>query len=173
MKETKPEFKIEPLRDDHDRTAFSCGVEELDYYFHRQAGQDLRKRVAAVFVAIDSKENILGFYTLSAHMLSVGELPESVIKKLPKYPNIPATLLGRLAVSRELRGRGLGEILLMDALKQSLLGTKHVMSAAVVVDSKNDHARRFYEKYGFIPLPSQPTRLFYLMKTITTLFPEI
>jgi predicted GNAT family N-acyltransferase len=165
-------FKIEPLDEHHDRTAFSCGNEELDRYLQKQAGQDMNKRVAVVFVATEDGKTIAGFYALSAHMLNVGELPEAVAKKLPKYPNVPATLLGRLAVSQRFRGRGLGEFLLMDALKQSLGGTQYVASAAVVVDSKNDDVKNFYERYGFVPLPSKPTRLFCLMKTIAALFPD-
>jgi len=174
LADSKPEFnfKIEPLNNHHDRAAFSCDVEELDRYLLKQAGQDVKKRVAVVFVATKDGRTIAGFYTLSAHMLNVGELPEEVAKKLPRYPNVPATLLGRLAVGKEFRGRGLGEFLLMDALKQSLASTQYVASAAVVVDSKNDAARRFYERYDFMSLPSQPTRLFYLMKTIAALFPD-
>lgn len=164
-------FKIEPLDDRHDRAAFSCDQEDLDRYLHRQAGQDMKKRVAAVFVATADGKTIDGFYTLSAHMLNLGELPEETAKKLPRYPHVPTTLLGRLAVSRDLRGRGLGEFLLMDALRQALVGTRHVASAAVVVDAKNEAARPFYEHHDFMPLPSQPTRLFYLMKTIAALFP--
>jgi ribosomal protein S18 acetylase RimI-like enzyme len=165
-------FRIEPLGAHHNRAAFSCGVEELDRYLQKQAGQDLKKRVAAVFVATEDETTVAGFYTLSAHMLNVGELPAAVAKKLPRYPNIPVTLLGRLAVSKEFRSQRLGELLLMDALRQSLAGSHLVASAAVVVDSKNDDARRFYQKYDFIPLPSTPTRLFYLMKTIAVLFPN-
>ena len=164
-------FKIEPLGDHHDRAAFSCGNKELDRYLQKQAGQDIKKRAAVVFVATEDETTIAGFCTLSAHMLNVGDLPEAVAKKLPKYPNVPATLLGRLAVSERFRGRGLGEFLLMDALRQSLTATRRVASAAVVVDSKNEDSRRFYERYDFIPLPSQPARLFYLMRTIAALFP--
>jgi len=164
-------FKIEPLDDGHDRAAFSCNVEDLDHYLRKRAGQDMKKRVAAVFVATADGKTIAGFYALSAHMLNLGELPEEIAKKLPRYPNVPATLLGRLAVSKDWRGRGLGEFLLMAALRQALAGTKHVASAAVVVDAKDAAARQFYEHYDFLPLPSQPARLFYLMKTIAALFP--
>jgi predicted GNAT family N-acyltransferase len=164
-------FKIEPLDNDHDRAAFSCEKEDLNRYLQKQAGQDLKKRVAAVFVATNDGKTVAGYYTLSAHMLNLGDLPERIAKQLPRYPNVPATLLGRLAVSTKYRGQGLGEFLLMDALRQSLAGTKHVASAAVVVDSKDHEAREFYEHYDFTPLPAQPMRLFYLMKTIAALFP--
>lgn len=163
-------FQIEPLSDHHDRAAFSCGVEPLDFYLHKLAGQNLKKRVAAVFVATSNSKTIAGFYTLSAHTLNLHELPTDVAKKLPRYPHVPATLLGRLAVDRSFRGQHLGELLLIDALKRALRGAKHVASAAVVVDAKDDLACAFYKRYDFAPLPSQPNRLFYLMNTIAQLF---
>lgn len=172
MTEESPEIKyrVEPLRDGHDREAFSCGVEDLDDYLHRQAGQDLRKRVAAVFVATPDTKTIAGFYTLSAHTLRLGDLPAEVARKLPRYPDLPATLLGRLAVSRDFRGQRLGEFLLMDALRRALIGSVQIASVAVVVDAKDDAARKFYERYDFVSMPEQPNRLFYLMKTIAGLF---
>lgn len=166
------QFRIEPLEDRHDRAAFSCGVEPLDNYLRRQAGQDLRKRVAAVFVATPDTRTVAGFYTLSAHLVNVGDLPAETARKLPRYPNLPATLLGRLAVSRDFRGQRLGEFLLMDALRRSLIHSAQVASVAVVVDAKDEAARAFYEHYGFIGLPDQPNRLFCPMKTIAELFPR-
>jgi GNAT superfamily N-acetyltransferase len=163
-------YRIEPLGETHNRAAFSCGVEALDRYLQKQAGQDISKHVAAAFVITPNGETIAGFYTLSAHVISLGELPESVAKKLPRYPNVPATLLGRLAVSKDFRGRGIGELLLFDAFKRVLVHSSEVASAAVVVDAKDERARNFYLGHDFIPLPSQPNRLFYLVKTIEKLF---
>jgi predicted GNAT family N-acyltransferase len=163
-------YIIEPLGDSHDRATFSCGVEELDRYLQRLAGQDIKKRVAAVFVLTLDGRTIAGFYSLSAHMLKLDELPLEIVKRLPRYPNVPATLLGRLAVGTDFRGRGLGELLLIDALKRSLAGTTQIASAAVVVDAKNEHAREFYQRHEFLALASQPNRLFLLMKTIEQLF---
>lgn len=173
MAEENPgiKFNIEPLEEHHDRAAFSCGVEDLDNYLHRQAGQDLKKRVAAVFVTTQDTKTIAGFYTLSAHIVRLGDLPPEVAKKLPRYPDLPATLLGRLAVSKDFRRQRLGEFLLMDALRRTLIGSAQVASVAVVVDPKDDEARSFYEHYDFIPLPGHPNRMFYLMKTIAALFP--
>ena len=163
-------YRIEPLGERHNRAAFSCGVEALDRYLLKQAGQDVSKHVAAAFVITPDGVTIAGFYTLSAHVVRLGELPENVSKKLPRYPNVPATLLGRLAVSREFRGQGLGELLLMDALKRVLLSTREIASAVVVVDAKDERAREFYLRHDFIPLPLQPKRLFYPMRTIEKLF---
>ena len=104
-------FRIEPLGERHNRAAFSCGVEALDRYLQKRAGQDVCKHVAAAFVITPDGVTIAGFYTLSAHVVSLGELPENVSKRLPRYPNVPATLLWRLEVSREFRGQGLGRAL--------------------------------------------------------------
>lgn len=167
---SQPEFRFEPLGRKHNRAAFSCGVAALDRYLQRQAGQDVAKRVAAVFVLTPDGETIAGYYGLSAHVVSLGELPAEVAKKLPRYPNVPATLLGRLAVSTQFRRQGIGELLLLDALHRVLASTREIASAMVVVDAKDENARAFYLRHGFIPLPSQPNRLFYPVKTIEKLF---
>jgi len=163
-------YRIEPLGEHHNRAAFSSGVEALDRYLQRHAAQDISKRVAAAFVITPDGKTIAGFYTLSVHVLVLANLPQSVAKKLPRYPNVPATLLGRLAVSRDFRGQGLGELLLVDAFKRVLANSREVASAAVVVDAKGARARDFYLRQDFIPLLSQPNRLFYLVKTIAKLF---
>lgn len=107
---------------------------------------------------------------MSAHVLNLGDLPDNVAKKLPRYPNVPATLLGRLAVSIDFRGRSIGELILLDAFKRVLANTQEVGSAVLVVDAKDERAREFYLRHDFIPLPSQPNRLFYTVKTIEKLF---
>ena len=113
-------YRIEALDRKHDRRAFACGVEALDRYIQKQAGQDARRRVAAPFVLCEPDSNaVLGYYTLSALSIDVGAWPEEVARKLPRYPVVPATLLGRLAVDSRLRGRRMGEHLLMDALRRA------------------------------------------------------
>jgi GNAT superfamily N-acetyltransferase len=168
--EAPARYRIEPLGARHQRDEFFCGVEALDRYLRKQASQDLGKYVTATFVITPDGLRIAGFYTLSAHSIHLGDLPENVAKKLPRYPNVPATLLGRLAVSTDFRGEGLGELLLLDALKRALRSTREVASAAVLVDAKGDLARQFYLRYGFIPLPEHANRLFYPMKTVAKLF---
>jgi predicted GNAT family N-acyltransferase len=163
--------RVEALGRQHDRKGFSCGVEPLDRYLRDQAGQDARKRVAAPFVLCEGKsDEVLGYYTLSGLSVDVGAWPEDVARKLPRYPVIPATLLGRLAVDARLRGKGMGEHLLMDALRRALEASREVASVAVVVDAKDDNAVAFYRRYEFIPLRDQPNRLFLPMGTIERLF---
>lgn len=163
-------FFIEPLGGKHDRAAFSCGVAALDNYLHHQAGQDLKKRVAVAFVLTNDGKTIAGYYTLSQFAVRLDDVPADIAKKLPKYPMVSTTLLGRLAISNAYQGQRLGELVLMDALKRSLDLSKQIASAAVVVDAKDDKAVPFYKKYGFLALPNIERRLFLSMGTIEKLF---
>ncbi|MFT3805278.1 MAG: GNAT family N-acetyltransferase [Burkholderiaceae bacterium] len=153
----------------HDRSAFSCGVEALDRYLQSQAGQDARRRVAAPYVLLEPPSSkVVGFYTLSNTSIKAAELPAVFIKRLPRYPVLPATLLGRLAVDVKRKGAGLGAVLLLDALRRCLRG--ETASLAVVVDAKDDAAISFYERHEFLRLSDQPNRLFKPMAEIEKLF---
>ena len=164
-------YRIETLGKQHDRSGFTCGSEPLDTYLRVQAGQDTRKRVAATCVLCEGENNtVIGFYTLSALSVDIGAWPEDVAKTLPRYPVVPATLLGRLAIDRRLQGRGAGEHLLMDALHRSWQASRQVASIAVVVEAKDGRAVEFYTRYEFIPFDDLPTRLFLPMSVIEQLF---
>lgn len=164
-------MKIEPLdRKRHDRSTFSCGVPALDAYLQRQAAQDMEKHAAVVYVAVIEPPVIAGYYTLSQFSVDLVQLPEALAKRLPRYPVVPATLLGRLAVSRPLQGQRLGEILLFDALHRSLLQSVHLASTGVIVDSKSESATAFYQQYGFTQILNSSNRLFLPMKTIEQIF---
>lgn len=132
----------------------------------------MRKRVAAAYVLTPDEHTIYGFYTLSQYRVDVTQLTDADVSawKLPKYPELPATLLGRLAVSTSVFGRGFGELLLFDALKRSLDLSVSIASTAVVVDAKDDRAIAFYLRYGFLQFNIQRDRLFLPMKTIAQLF---
>ncbi|MGH9324857.1 MAG: GNAT family N-acetyltransferase [Vicinamibacteria bacterium] len=170
-KSQQTDYRIEALGKQHDRKSFSCGVEPLDRYLREQARQDARKRIAARFVLCIGQGNaVFGYYTLSALSVDVGRWPEDVARKLPRYPVVPATLLGRLALDRSLRGKGAGEHLLIDALRRSLEATRGVASAAVVVDAKDENRGAFYRHYGFLPFADARGRLFLQMATLAELF---
>jgi len=166
----KPHFLIELLGPNHDRAAFSCGVEALDTYLYQQAAQDLKKGVAIPFVITPDGKTIAGYYTLSQYAVQLDYVPPEVAKRLPKYPVVPATLLGRLAVATAFRGRGLGETLLMDALYRALQHSRELASAGVVLDAKDTAALAFYRKYGFLDFPKVERRLFLPMGTLGELF---
>ena len=163
-------FLLEPLGRHHDRTGFRCGVESLDTYLKTQASQDMRRKANAVFVLSpkDSSTLIAGFFTLCAYGLAPGTIPEAARKHIPRYPMVSATLLGRLAVSTEFQGRGLGSVLLAKALEKAFDNAAQVGSSMVVVDAIDERAARFYAAHGFLQLPDS-MRLVLPMRTIATL----
>lgn len=163
---------VEPLGKDHDRAAFSCGNPALDQYLKERARQDARRYVAAPFVLVlaPGEKTILGYYTLSAFAIDLSDLPPAAAKKLPSYPKVPVTLLGRLAVDQQHAGQGLGEFLLLDALHRSLTQSSQIAAVAIVVDAVDANAVRFYKHFNFMPFPDQPNRLFLPMQTVAALF---
>jgi len=163
--------KIEPLGKIHDRAAFNCGSDELDTYLRERASQEARKQISTSFVLVEEGDNsVIGYYSLSATSILLNDLPEKTAKKLPRYPDLPATLLGRLAVDMHHKGRGHGEVLLVDALRRAFQAATDVASYAVVVDPKDDQACLFYEHYGFITFSDHALRMFLPMQTIARLF---
>ena len=163
-------FVIVPLGKQHDRLSFNCGEPSLNQYFHRYASQDIRRRVNRVFVASppDAPQQVIGYYSLSAGSLDATTLPEGVRRRLPGYP-VPVALLGRLAIAEGHQGHGLGSILLADALQRIAQASQVMAVYAVVVDALNDQAAEFYRRFGFIPLPSQPLKLFLPMGSVANL----
>ncbi len=162
---------IEPLGNRHDRSAFSCGVAELDDYLKRRARQDRDRRVAAVFVMVgDDPTTIRGYYTLSSFSIDLSGLPSEAARRLPRYPDVPAILIGRLAIANQHQGAGLGELLLFDALKRICEHAGEIAAFAVVVNAIDDRAMAFYERYGFIRFAAKSNRLFLPLATIEKMF---
>lgn len=158
----------------HIRSSFCCGEESLDSYIRSQASQDLKKRASTVFVLIeDPKMDILGYYTLSSYTVNIYSLEEFFAKRLPRYPALPATLLGRLAVDNDQKGKRYGELLLIDALQKSLDTSTQVASVAVIVKALNEKALSFYLKYGFKQFNQEPMQLYLPMKSVEALFQNL
>jgi predicted GNAT family N-acyltransferase len=164
------DLKIEPLGPQHDRAAFSSGSAALDQYLKTQASQAVEKNLAAVFILTADGKTILGYFTLSAFSIKLTEIPEQLAKNLTKMGEVPATLVGRLARSLDQKGKGIGGILLVDALKKALQNSVTVASWAVVVDAKDENASAFYKRFGFVEFPNTPNRLFLPMRSIEELF---
>lgn len=150
---------IEPLGK-HERRSFSCGVSALDDWFHLRAGQDEKRNVARVFVAIDDRLGVTGFYSLSTFALTILDLPAGHAKRLPRYDLIPAALIGRLARDRRVRGQRVGDLLLADAVRRVLAAASTLAFFAIVVEAKDERAAAFYRDFGFVPFPNRPSRLF-------------
>lgn len=162
-------YVCQPLSKHHDRASFRCGVAELDDYLQRRARQDVRRRVAAVFVMTpeNEPERIAGYYSLSSASIVLEELPAELARHLPRYPLVPAVLLGRLA--RDVGFPGTGRLLLMDAFARLFRHSKEVAAAVVLVDAKDDRARRFYTRYGFQEIAKGDRRMFLPMETVSAL----
>lgn len=161
----------EILNSDHKKKEFSCGKDMLDNYLHHQANQDVKRKLSACFVLKDRETNLIqGYYTLSNNSIPLNFVPSEIQRKLPKsYSSIPTTLLGRLAVDNRFKGKGIGKLLLIDALKRSFEISKNIGSFAVIADPLDGSAENFYEKYGFIKLPDSG-KMFLSMHTIKILF---
>jgi GNAT superfamily N-acetyltransferase len=154
-KEPSGDLRVERLASAHDRAHFSCGVESLDSYFRTQAGQDIRRKANAVFVLVGAAQpkDILGYFTLCATALSQGDVREPARKLVPKYPLVSAALIGRLAVAKHSQRRGLGSILLAQALRKAYESASTVGSSMVVVDALDESACGFYAAHSFVRLP--------------------
>ena len=158
---------VEPLASHHDRNSFSCGEPALDDYLRRHARQDLKRRIATVFVAVGHDKHVIaGYYTLSAASIDRHDLPEALAKKLPRYP-VPSAIIGRLGVDECYQGQSYGKFMLLNALDRIIRASENMAVHAVLVDAKNDTAKTFYEKFGFQALPKTPGRLFIPLKMIT------
>lgn len=155
---------VEPLdAARHNRAAFVCGEESLDKYIRQQASRNVEQRVAAVHIYAESSAPplvpIIGYYTLSATAVSFDQLSEQDRKRLPRYP-VPGMRIGRLAVAREHQGKGIGELLIGDAVDRCLALTREVGIKILVVDALNEQVVGFYEKYGFRRTADQAQTLY-------------
>lgn len=158
---------IEPLSSKHDKSSFDCDVLPLNHYLKKQAGQDIKRRVSRVFVAIEPQDSsrILGCYTLSSLSIQLNELPPSLSRKLPKHP-IPAALIGRLATCQQEQGHGIGQMHMANAIRRTLNVSDQIAIYAMAVDAVNEQAQDFYEKFGFKRLSVEHRRLFLPLKKI-------
>lgn len=145
----------------HDRKAFDCGTPELNDYLQRHADQHRRKGISTTFVLTDSRapETILGYYSLSAAQVDAAQLGEAVRKKLPRYP-VPCFRMGRLAIAEGQQGKGIGKLLLGSAIARCLRARKDIAAYALIVDAKNETAKAFYERFGFVAFLNAPLILY-------------
>ena len=148
-----------------DRAEFSCGVEPLDRYLKAQASQDVKRRAAVCYVALERATDIIaGFYTLSASDIPITDVDQDLARNFPRYPTVPAARVGRLAIDHRFHGLKLGSALLADAVARAANSGMGVY--AMIVDAKDDQAAAFYRHHGFISYGSSPFRLIAPMKEL-------
>ena len=165
--EFQKRWNFVPIDKKYQRTHFDCGYPILNDYLKKYARQNHEKGIAKTFVAIPQSQSsqIDGYYTVSASVIEFTSLPKSHQKAMPTYP-IPAILIGKLAVDNSVKGQGLGEELLVDALFRAVKTAQEIGIFAVRVDAIDSKAKEFYLKYEFIPFQDQPLSLFLPIKTI-------
>jgi ribosomal protein S18 acetylase RimI-like enzyme len=152
-----------------DRQNFSCGTPELDVYLLRQANQDVARGFATVVLAraLDKPAAIAGYYAFSAASVPIVSLPENIVAKMPRYRNVPAILLGRLAVALPRQNHRIGSLLLFDALKRAC--ASEIAWAVFLVEAKNERAAAFYEKFCFLRFHQAPHSLWMTRKQAESL----
>ncbi|HEV3236383.1 MAG TPA: GNAT family N-acetyltransferase [Gemmataceae bacterium] len=164
-------WRIERLASSHERSSFHCGESSLDEFLQRLASQYERKDICRTFVAVTGEHAVVqGYYSLSTGSVSYPTLPVETSRKLPRHP-VPVAHLGRLAVDKKAQEKGLGAILLIDALKRCIQFSEQIGVFAVEVHALNDNARRFYVHFGFVELTDDPLHLYLPMRQVRKLFP--
>lgn len=163
----KPVILFDLLERKHLRNDFDCNNDDLNTFIQKLALQYQKRQITNTFIAYDPKNpsRILGFYSVNSGSIKNEDFPGEIGRKLPKHP-IPVILVARLAVDVTRQGKGIGKLLLFDALRRALNAANEIAANAVIVNAKDDNAKAFYEKYGFRELNNNPLSLFITMKEI-------
>ena len=161
MSETRT---IEKLRKEHVLSAFDCGQSDLNTWLQKYALQNQGSSSAQTYVGLIN-EKVVGFYSLSVGQVEYAEAPERVQKGLARHP-VPIMLLARLAVHKDLQGKGIGKGLLKDAVLRTMQAADIAGIRALAVHAKDDQARRYYEQFDFTSSPTDPLHLLALLKDL-------
>ncbi len=161
--------RTEPISEGDAESGFTCGQPALDDFLARHAVENDRKGIGKTYVlrsTADGDPPVLGFYTLSMADVAAKVVRKALRGPLPRYP-MPVALMGRLAVHKAAQGRGLGQVLLVDALHRILAVADHIGCVGVIVDAKDEAAEGFYRRYGFVTVEAEewPHRMFLPLKT--------
>jgi GNAT superfamily N-acetyltransferase len=166
---TEASWSIARLGREHDRAGFDCGHAALNDWLKQRAGQFDQRDLARTYVAVRGQQpTVLGYYAISSNLVRRADLPDDQAKGLPRI-DVPVVLLGRLAIDRSVQGQGLGSLLLIDVLRRAERLAEQLGIRAIEVDAIDEAARKFYEKFGFVPLLDNPQHLFLPMSIIRKL----
>lgn len=173
----KPPFTIQSFDPKkHDRAAFSCGVPQIDNYLKLTAKKGSKADVVRIWIILDKKENIVGFYGINMHAIHVNEMPASYAQKAMRHGTLPVAFIAMIGVDEKQQGNGIGSALVADALSRIGRVSDDIGTCAVLLDVFDDgdektvsRRKTYYEKFGFAPLPDQPLRLFMPIQTVKAL----
>jgi GNAT superfamily N-acetyltransferase len=156
----------EPLEAHHAIDTFDCGVASLDAWLTKHARQAAAVGSARTYVVTDRvQERVVGYHAVTVASVERDDATPRARKGMPRHP-IPAVLLARLAVDRSVAGRGIGAWLLRDAMRRTLSVADAMGVRVLLVHAISDDARRFYERFGFEPSPTDALNLQLLVKDI-------
>jgi GNAT superfamily N-acetyltransferase len=157
-------LRVEKLRRGHALEGFDCGREALNRFLIRYAVQNQQAGASQTYLAL-AEEKVVGYYTLVVGQIDYNDASARLKKGLARHP-VPIILLARLAIATSWQGKGLGSGMLKDAMLRSLEAAEIAGIRAFVVHAKDDEAKAFYERFDFVPSPSDPYHLFRLMKDV-------
>ena len=157
-------FRIEKLARHHVLDGFDCGEEALDRFLLRFAFPNQQANASQTYLGLAGDE-VAGFYTLVVGEVTQDDAPERVKKGLARHP-VPIMLLARMGVSQRFQRQGVGKGLLKDAIVRTLAAADIAGIRAFAVHAKNEKARAFYERFDFIPSPTDPLHMFVLIKDL-------
>ena len=164
------QWRIQLLDKTHDRSGFDCGEQTLNVYIRNRASQHARKDISRTFVAISPKDHIVqGYYTLATGSIDFNSMSPKQRKALPSEYPIPTAYLARLAVDKQHQHKGLGEVLLYDAMLRSARASTDLGIYAFMVQAVGDGAKTFHIRYGFEPIEDDPLHLMVKMKMVREL----
>jgi GNAT superfamily N-acetyltransferase len=161
-----PYRRPEPLTKSHVLEGFDCGSPPLNEWLGRHALTSQSAGTARVFVTTEDSVRVVGYYALAAAQVEPVAATERLAKGQPRHRPIPVVLLARLAVDLDHQNRGVGTSLLQDSMLRAHQAADQIGLRAMLVHAKDDHARRWYEQYGFEPSPTDPLHLILLMKDL-------
>lgn len=159
------QLSLVPITKELQKFPFDCGFPDLNFYFKHYALKNDKLMIGKTFVAIDDSGIVAGYVTFSNAQIEATKLPETITRKLPRYP-VPAFRIGKLAVDSRFQGIGVGSWILKMALQRALDVSASVGIFAVLVDAIDDRAKNFYLHYGFIPMDDHPLSLYLPLPTI-------
>ena len=156
-----------PLKSEHDLSSFDCGGPALNDWLRQKALKN-ESRFSRTYVVCQGRR-VIAFFCISAGSVARAAAPSKVRRNAPD--TIPVSVLGRLAVSREHTGGGLGADLLSDALRRIAVASQSIGIGAVLVHAKDEAAKRFYLNCAeFIEYPEDSRTLFLPMETVVAAF---
>lgn len=156
-----------PLTAKHNTEDFCSGEEALDNWLRERALDNIAASASKTYVVCQSDSSkVIGYYAICMGQIFNQEVIGSMRRNMPRQ--IPAVILGRLAIDEKWQGKGLGKELLQDAVQRSVRAAQEISARLLIVHAISADAEAFYSHYGFTRLPTEtPTYALDLVKFVS------